>query len=148
MRNRKNKEGRLTSNPLQDENTNCLHIKSGSYQNRDQDISAAIKGIKQALRHATANAHYATPLYIVIPPTAAAMKSTVSTKSTKPGSDVTSNPVITGVELSGTPFSEAERKEWNVQREKSYNEDFRRLKQHLVCNLFRLAPLMEWMRSK
>jgi hypothetical protein len=109
-----------------------LTIKSPSFApgGAERDVQAATEGIMQALRNARAEAVFATPLHIVIPPAAVAIRSKVSAKSNRPG--IGAVPVITAFQFSGDPLSESEQNLWLAKREVLYKNDFIRLKQHIV----------------
>lgn len=115
----------------QDENKQCLILKSSNFKNADQDIVAAIQGIRNAVRAANAEAMFVTPLYIVIPPSAVKMMDRITKKTTKV-IKAGAPPLITSLQLSGTLLSEVEKVEWSQKRDKIYHEDLRRLKNHLV----------------
>ena len=53
---------------LWDNEIKCIKVLSKSSINGEDSIAATIKGIRQAVRNANAQAHHASPLYIIVPP--------------------------------------------------------------------------------
>jgi hypothetical protein len=51
-----------------DDSKRCIKVLSQHAKRMDVDIPAAIRGIRQAVRNANAEAEFASPIYFVVPP--------------------------------------------------------------------------------
>lgn len=104
-------------------------------------MMATIKGIRQVVQSSEAEVVYASPQYIVTPPTASAMRVIV-----QPKYDGDKN--IIGVELGGRQFSTLEQDIWSSNRDEMISKNLTKLRGHLVKHITLLAPLMDWMRMR
>ena len=102
---------------------------------------AAIKGIRQAVQSSEAEVVYASPQYIVTPPTAGVMRVKV-----QPKYDNKKN--IVGVELGGRQFSMLEQEIWTSNREEMIDKNLTKFRGHLIKHITLLAPLVGWMRMR
>ena len=102
---------------------------------------AAIKGIQQAVQSSEAEVVYASPQYIVTPPTASVMRIKVQPK-------YDSKKSIVGVELGGRPYSTLEQEIWASNRDEMINKNLTKFQGHLTKHTNLLAPLIGWMRMR
>ena len=121
-----------------DDKKHCLTINS-ERATSDHDMIATIKGIRQVIQSSDAEVVYASPQYIVTPPTAGVMRAIVQPKY---------DGNIMRVELSGQPFSTAEQEMWRSKRGEMLEENLTKFKEHLIKHTTLLAPLMGWMRMR
>ena len=123
------------------EQTRCLKISSGSAKLGEQNISAAIKGIRLAVKNAKARAISASPLYIVIPPTTNAMRTMVCPK-------IVGGNRASFTELAGKRLTAAEKSRWENQRLAVVLSNEKKFKEHLLKSLSDLAQFKGWMRMR
>jgi hypothetical protein len=123
------------------EQSRCLKIRSDSIKHGEQNISAAIKGIRLAVKNAKARAISASPLYIVIPPTTNAMRHMVCPK-TVDGNRAS----FTG--LAGKKLTAAEKKRWETQRLAMALTNEKKFEEHLLKSLSDLAQFKGRMRMR
>jgi hypothetical protein len=134
-----------------DQTSRCLIIDSKATAHSESNIVAVIKGIRQAVQHKRAEEIMATPLYIVAPPTATAMRVVVRPKSIelleRNGSDA---PIkkVTGFELFGRKLSQEERSAWKSKRVTMIQSNYDTFREALVKNITCLTPLKGWMRMR
>jgi hypothetical protein len=102
---------------------------------------AAIKGIRQVVRSSEAEVVYASPQYIVNPPTASMMRAKV-----QPKYDSKKN--IIGVELGGRQFSTLEQELWRFNRDEMTENNLAKFREHLRQHTSQLAHLIGWMRMR
>jgi len=124
----------------------CLKISSRSI-NYEEHIAAAFKGIRKAIQHARAQAISASPMFVVNPPTASAMRAIVSPASRISGQDGKST-YIEGLILSGHVLTEGQKSKWNARRKTLKRENHKALEKHLVEGLTELSALKGWMRMR
>jgi hypothetical protein len=129
-----------------DANTECLRLNAMNPQ-AAANITAAIKGIRQAYQDAKAQAISASPLYIIVPPTASAMRSIVRLKTLEYQSGHYRN-VATSIELVGEPLSASETLKWEATRRKMIDDNFNTFRDHLIKRTLPLADLKGWMRMR
>lgn len=125
---------------------NCLRI-NGKGRGAEKNVAATIEGIKLLYLDAKAQAISASPLYIIVPPTADAMRRTVRPKTTEERPN-TLVPLITGIGLAGGRLSAAEKVEWESTSHQMIEENNRSFRAHVIKGLLKLADLRGWMRSR
>jgi hypothetical protein len=101
---------------------------------------ATIKGIRQAVQNCNAEIVFASPQYIVAPPSADVMRTVIGPKY--------DDGKIMGVELAGRQFSEQEKETWDSERSERLEENLTKFREHLIKHTTLLAPLMGWMRMR
>ena len=134
-----------------DQATRCLVIDSKATAHSESTIAAVIKGIRQAVQHKRAEDIMATPIYIVAPPTAIAMRVVVRPKSIELlGRQEGGVPVktVTGFELFGRRFTQEEILAWKSERVIMNQSNQDTLREALVKSMACLAPLKGWMRMR
>lgn len=125
---------------------NCLRI-NGKGQGCEGNVMAAIEGIKLLYLDARAQVVLESPLYIIVPPTADAMRSIVRPNTTEDRENVI-NPVVTSIGLAGDRLSAAEKLEWESTRRQMNEENSKAFRNHLVKRILKLANLRGWMRMR
>jgi hypothetical protein len=123
-----------------DDKKQCFTINS-ERATSDHGLMAAIRGIRQVVRSLEAEVAYASPQYVVNPPTANMMRMKV-----QPKYDFKKN--IIGVELTGRHFSTLEQDLWSSSHEEMTEKNLKRVQDHLRKHTALLAPLMGWMRMR
>jgi hypothetical protein len=126
----------------------CLRINSPAHpREAEQSVAAAIKGIRLLYLDAKAQVVSASPLYIIVPPTADAMRSIVRPKTIEERANSV-NPVITSIELAGEPLSATEKLKWESNRLERNDENFEAFRIHVVKRTLKLAHIRGWMRMR
>jgi hypothetical protein len=130
-----------------------LKISSDS-SHPERHIAEAIKGIRSAMGDAKARTILATPKYLVVPPTASAMRAFIGPKKVITRTEIVNNLTKTrnimciGTRLVGNKLSGKEKKKWRegyALSRSNYVGDF---KGHLSSSFMELAPFKGWMRMR
>ena len=129
-----------------DDKMRCLRINCNA-RGAEQNIADAIRGIKVLQRNAQAQVISASPEYIIIRPSASAMRSIVRPKTMeKQGNSV--NAVVTSIELAGDPLSPAEKSAWESSCRQVNEENYQTFRKDLINRTLPLGDLRGWMRMR
>ncbi len=129
-----------------DDENQCLRLNSRGPDAED-NINSAIKGIRQVYLDAKAQSISTSPVYIIVPPTAFAMRSIVQPRTLEHKTGY-HHEVVTSIELAGEPFSAKERDDWESKRPSILEGNFNLFHTSLVNLTLPLADLRGWMRMR
>jgi hypothetical protein len=127
-----------------DTDTECLVIQSRPWDSQpnkaQENVIEAINAIRQDLLDAKARKVSAAPLYIVVPPSAQAMRTIVR--------PVKYQNKLNMIEPAGKELSDTEKERWSRHRDKLLLENTNSFTSHIIKHLTVLAPLKQWMQMR
>jgi hypothetical protein len=118
-----------------------LKITTHSHNFPEERIVAAIKGIRDCLRHSKAKLVSASAKYVLVTPTASAMYTVVRPQ-------LSGTKFAAHFELCGEKFMETQMQQWKQARLQREAERLRILEEHLKSRLRVLAPMKGLMRMR
>jgi hypothetical protein len=125
-----------------DSQKKCLRVNSERSEN---DVTAAIKAVRQAVKNAEAEAAFSNPLYIIVPPNADAMRMIVGPASIVEDAGRKS---LIGMKLAGDELSKEEKRVWEAQYDKLLLKNRTDFEKRLSEIAIKLAHFMPWMRMR
>ncbi len=112
--------------------------------NAEESVAGAIRGIREAINDARAQAKMAHPVYLVVPPTATAMRALVMSRDLGRKDPRRARDLV----LAGAQLLEEEKAQWRDKRLEEIERNFDVFKKHLTDSLMTLASLKKWMRMR
>lgn len=119
----------------------CLVVSSRDSQ---QAMGPIIDGVRRAIQHSYAQGLSANPVYIVVPPTASAMRPIVRPRVAR----LAPKKLAKYLELAGDKLTDKKKKEWKDARPAMVQQNRVRFRDTLVKKLVELEPLKGWMRMR
>ncbi|KAF4634051.1 hypothetical protein G7Y89_g4051 [Cudoniella acicularis] len=122
-----------------DANLESLQASSPRNLNAQQNVTEAIVAIRQSYHNAKARKISASPLFIMVPPTTAAIQSVVRPKK---------NEGVVTLELTGGRLSTPGQRDWESKRALMLEQNQKKFRDHLVDRLLAVATMKGWMRMR
>jgi hypothetical protein len=110
-------------------------------------VEKAISAIRAVVKSAKAQAASAAPLYLIIPPSATVMRTTIMPKL-RAGGDGTQTFVVEGLGLAGSPFDADEQMQWSDLRVSTMDTNMKTYFDHIKELFDDLKNLKSWMRMR
>ena len=130
------------------EKMHCLRLNcTAGLQVAEENIADAINGIKLRYLDAQAQIVSASPFYVIVPPTTAAIRPIVQPEKVVEHTGST-NALIKSFKLTGQRLSPDAQLEWEAKRQQMSDENSKAFRSHLFRRVFELKDLRSWMRMR